>query len=413
MSAFTTEVRYICEHYAGYKDSVGFEDVDTVISKARGKVFNFNYPIFDESYRVPLETKILRHYYTREICEETVGLWKLRLQQKLNEVMPYYNQLYKSALITFNPLYDVDLTTTHSGEGEKTSNGSTSGTSSERIVDDRDTTERITDNGSTTLRETGSGETTTDKDTSYSKEGDNSGTGSLTTSGNGNETFTAGTRVVTSDTQVDDATTTNTANTSTSTVRSTDTAKLEWNKYSETPQGAITDLEADTYLTNARKINGTEDVDENIEVTGTSTGSTDYDNTTTKNGTTTNSGTNTTATTSSGSESTTNSGEWTENGSGSDDTTVNTEHTLNRDGTSANTRSATGTDDLTRTISGNTAETNNATINSTDEYLNHVLGKSAGRSYSKLLSEYRETFLNIDRDVIRELANCFFLLWEV
>ncbi len=52
------------------------------------------YPLFDNEYRKPLQYKILLHYYTREICEETFGLWKLRLISKLNDIMPYYNQLY-------------------------------------------------------------------------------------------------------------------------------------------------------------------------------------------------------------------------------------------------------------------------------------------------------------------------------
>ena len=74
---------------------------------------NFIAPIFDENYRVPLEIKIIRHFYTREIGEETFGLWQLRLCDRLNVIMPYYNQLYKSELIKFNPMYDVDLTTEH------------------------------------------------------------------------------------------------------------------------------------------------------------------------------------------------------------------------------------------------------------------------------------------------------------
>ena len=110
MSKYTTEVRFICENYAGLSESVGYNDVDEVIAKSRSKVFDFSYPIFDESYRSVLETKILLHYYTREICEETVGLWKLRLKAKMNEIMPYYNQLYESQLLEFNPLYDVDYT---------------------------------------------------------------------------------------------------------------------------------------------------------------------------------------------------------------------------------------------------------------------------------------------------------------
>ena len=112
MSKYTTEVRYICEHFSGLGDSVGFYRVGEVIEKARENIFNFDYPIFDENYRNVLETKILKHFYTREIGFETVGLWLLKLDTKLNEIMPYYNQLYKSEAMEFNPFYDTDITTT-------------------------------------------------------------------------------------------------------------------------------------------------------------------------------------------------------------------------------------------------------------------------------------------------------------
>ena len=108
MSKYTTEVRYICENYAGLDESKGYDDIDEIIRQSRTKIFDFNYPIFDENYRPVLETKILTHYYTREICEETVGLWKLRLKAKMNEIMPYYNKLYESELLKFNPFYDAD-----------------------------------------------------------------------------------------------------------------------------------------------------------------------------------------------------------------------------------------------------------------------------------------------------------------
>jgi hypothetical protein len=116
MSVYTTQVRFICEAEAGLKKSVGYDNVNTVIQNAIPKIFNFSWPIFDESYRNVLETKILKHYYTREIGLETYGLWKLKLDTKLNEIMPYYNQLYKSALLEFNPFYDVDLTRNHTGK---------------------------------------------------------------------------------------------------------------------------------------------------------------------------------------------------------------------------------------------------------------------------------------------------------
>ena len=130
MSKFTTEVRYICETYAGLEKSAGFNDVETVINNSYEKVFNFDFPIFDEAYRPILEKKILRHYYTREIGDETVGLWKLRLCNKLNEIMPYYNQLYKSQLIEFNPLYDVDLTRDYLRKNDNENSGERSGSAS-------------------------------------------------------------------------------------------------------------------------------------------------------------------------------------------------------------------------------------------------------------------------------------------
>lgn len=130
MSKYTTEVRFVCETYAGLQESVGYDKVDEVIEASRDKIFG-DYPIFDENYRGVLETKILKHYYTREISEETVGLWKLRVNTKMNEIMPYFNKLYRSELIEFNPLYDIDLTRDFhrdtQGDNSGTSNGVSNG----------------------------------------------------------------------------------------------------------------------------------------------------------------------------------------------------------------------------------------------------------------------------------------------
>jgi hypothetical protein len=117
MSKYTTEVRFICENSAGLHESEGADNIDSILDKCWNKVFNFDFPIFDENYRQVLCRKILKHYYTREIAHETVGRWKLALNAKLNEIMPYYNQLYKSELLEFNPFYDVDLTRSREGSG--------------------------------------------------------------------------------------------------------------------------------------------------------------------------------------------------------------------------------------------------------------------------------------------------------
>lgn len=69
--------------------------------------FNFGldtYPIFDDNYRQTLNQKILNHYYNNEIGFETPELFKFYLNNKLNEIMPYYNTLYENL-----KLYDNNL----------------------------------------------------------------------------------------------------------------------------------------------------------------------------------------------------------------------------------------------------------------------------------------------------------------
>ena len=195
MSKYTTEMRFICEEKAGLKESVGYDKIEDVLEKSWKSIFYLNFPMFDEAYRKTLCMNILRHFYVREICSETAGLWIFWLNERMNRIMPYYNQLYKSELLEFNPLYDVDLTTD--------STNTHSGSENENNTDERKT----------------------------------KGTDVSTTTAN---------------------------NTATNTNNSTD-------KYSDTPQGALTGLKDDKYLTNARMINcnvtSSENVNENVNRT--------------------------------------------------------------------------------------------------------------------------------------------------
>lgn len=71
-----------------------------------------DYPIFDEAYRPVLNGKILNHYRFREIGFETPGLFKYYLNMRLNEIMPFYNQYYRSTLLEIvDPLSNVHLST--------------------------------------------------------------------------------------------------------------------------------------------------------------------------------------------------------------------------------------------------------------------------------------------------------------
>lgn len=243
MANYTTEVRTICENYAGYPHFSGEMSVADIIEKSRTKIFDFSFPIFDEKYRSVLETKIIKHYYTREIGLETVGLWKLKLDTKMNEIMPYYNQLYSSTLLEFNPFYDVDITRKHNTRSDGTRN--------------------------------------------ETNENKSNGTNQNTTNSN-------------------------------STNR---------NLYSDTPQGALTGVESETYLTNATK--------DMLESTDNSNGNFN---------------------------------------------------------TSANGKS-------------------DSVIKNVEDYLETVKGKQGTEDYSSLLLKYRETFLNIDLQIIEELSDLFINLW--
>lgn len=293
MSRYTTQVRYICESAVGLSESVGFDDTLRVIEEAEPIVFeNINYPIFDESYRHCLNRKILQHFYTREIGYETVGLWKLKLKTRLDEIMPYYNLLYKSTTLEFNPLYDFHKTTTQI-----------------RSTDSSGKAE------STSLSE---GESKTDK----------------------NDTSVGETS----------AKTDNTANTTSSTTGNTTANGSDL--YSDTPQGALTGVEAGTYLTNARKTANTQN--DSTSSNGNSTSATDYTSTDT--------------------------------------------NAAQQKMTSADSRSALN------------ASTNSAS--SVEEFTETVIGKQGSASYAQMILDYRKTLLNIDKEIISDLDTLFMGLWE-
>ena len=121
MSArYTTLLRDICEFYAN-SDTNGLNNINDVLDKSWNIIFTNNWEIFDESYRKILCEKILRKYFTREICAETVELWKLWLDATMCEIMPTYNQLYESTLIKYDVFNNVDVTTTFTKSGKENS----------------------------------------------------------------------------------------------------------------------------------------------------------------------------------------------------------------------------------------------------------------------------------------------------
>lgn len=147
MGKYTIALGELCELEVGVPVGGGYSTIKDTIERAVPKVFDFGFPMFDEKYRDVLCGKILKHYWTREIGAETVGLFKLWLDTKMNEIMPYYNQLYKSTLLEFNPLYDVDITTTH-----KRTNDGTTDVQGQGVEDGEHTSNLNTENSENTKR---------------------------------------------------------------------------------------------------------------------------------------------------------------------------------------------------------------------------------------------------------------------
>jgi len=284
MSKYTTEVRFLCETYAGLNESAEYPCIQEILDRSRDKIFDFDFPIFDENYRTILEDKILKHYYTREIGAEAVGLWKLWLDTRLNEIMPYYNQLYASELIKFNPLYDVDLTTTH----QKTDDRKDNVTESELKTGNRDTNIASHDEGAT-----------------HSESN--------------------------SDTNTDDK-----------------TKNDHWEMFSDTPSGGLDGVRDEKYLTTA--LHTTDD---------------------------------------------------------RDGSNVHSLSETSNDGTSSTDSTMQSDTDYSEDINRN----KQVGIKNIQDYAQHVVGKTTGASYSKMLNEFRTTFLNIDVQIIEELSDLFMTLW--
>lgn len=359
MSKYTTQVRFICETAAGKSESVGYRDIESVIQAAIPAIFDFKFPIYDEEYRNVLCGKILKHYYMREIGAETVGLWKLWLNTRMNEIMPFYNLMYKSAMMEFDPLHDIDITTTQN----KTESGSKS---DEASVEDSGT-----NTTTTSSEDTSSTVGTTTTESNGQRDVEKAGTNGGTVKVSGNETNNRSENASESGSSEEETT--------------SNTDAVGRKMFSDTPQGALDNVENETYLTNATK-----------ETTNSGTDGTknlSYDNT--KTVTDTNTKTTTDNTTTAWENSDSENQTYEDNSTVTNDTTV----TDNKSGS------------VETTYDRNSGSTKKGSFTNTLDYLQSVKGKSGSSSYSKLLMEYRETFVNIDTMIINELSDLFFNLW--
>lgn len=96
------------------------DNIRQKIATALPYIFDFDFPMYDNSYKTVLETKIIKHYMNRELCYDDEEKWNLELDTWLNENMPLFNQRYGTTLIQIQPLINNKLETSHSGTGSQT-----------------------------------------------------------------------------------------------------------------------------------------------------------------------------------------------------------------------------------------------------------------------------------------------------
>ena len=438
MSHWTTEVRFICENAAGLIESVGFTNINSVLDKSWNKVFDFDFPLFDDNYRKALCIKILRHFYTREICEETVGLWKLRLNDKLNMIMPYYNQLYESELIKINPLYTVNYTKNHNDSGGDV-----------RVINEKTTGSEVGSGSNSGVRNTSSNENETNKGTrktTNSETGTNKGTRDTTSSETGkivtdttntvNESGSSSSEKTTN--QTNSGTTSNTINSTVTTSTNVEGTHNETSnqtnvsdkvetlsqRYSDTPQGGLNGINDNNYLTNVTLNNNdvTQETKNNVTTNGGDKSTTTGNSTTNQTDSGENSGKVETSETGKGSNSSEKSeiGNSTENNSKNGSVKISDDYSTTKNDTGSITDDYATTNSGTGKIEDNYSNSNKRdtsgnrdmsdAITTTRAYIEHVMG-SNNRSDSSLLNEYRTTFLNIDEMIINELNDLFMNIW--
>lgn len=67
------------------------------------------YPIFAEGYRKILNGKILDEYWNQEIGTETIENFLLIIRKKMDQIMPFYNEMYESTQIQYDPMRTMDI----------------------------------------------------------------------------------------------------------------------------------------------------------------------------------------------------------------------------------------------------------------------------------------------------------------
>ena len=175
--------------YSILNSIVNFDNPDPVKIKdlanaGRSKIFDFDYDLSNTITKEKFECMILNHYMMRRIGYETVTAFKLALNVRLNEIMPYYNKLLDS-IANWNIFEDGEVThrdITTSSEGSDSTNGTSTANGSS--TSDR----RYSNTPQNKLSEVQSGDYVTEYN--YDQNSDSTSTTSSTSGSNTNSAET-------------------------------------------------------------------------------------------------------------------------------------------------------------------------------------------------------------------------------
>ena len=382
MATYTMPLKAIIEQPTQYRDDLTLKQR---LEVGRVNLFkDIDYPIFNENYRSEFESKFIRYFYNKEIGFETESLFKFELETWLQINMPYYNQLFESELLEYDPLtniamqfdqdlkQDTALDTTKDSQEDSTSNSVTQSSFEHDTQRDIET------------------DTTTDVIGNVKTQSDTDTTRDVTGRSETNATQDSNTISKT------DTTSNSDTNTKSDTKQDAFNRKID----SDTPDNRLhlSSNEGSGVIEYANNISETLDKSTGSTTTNTNTTDKSNSNTNTTDKTTSNSVTNT-----------------------SENTDEHSSTTSNQDSTE-NTVSNSVTDDTTKQTGWDISETNakgqiignivgHDVGNKLENLYNERYGKDGSITYQQMIQELRATFLRIERQIFREMTELFMLLY--
>lgn len=95
--------------------------ISNLAKEGRTTFFDFDYPLTNNITKEQFETMILNNFITRRIGFDTLTTFKIKLNVKLNSIMPKYNKMF-DALENWNIFNDGEVTTETGTDERQTTN---------------------------------------------------------------------------------------------------------------------------------------------------------------------------------------------------------------------------------------------------------------------------------------------------